>query len=106
MTCEFHFYLDSSATLLGTATFDVFTALAPVTKDSASWPSGNLRDQYAGRLKAVSPGEATFLLEYGDAAYVFDCPYGLKMGAELVGTGDEDDVEWDGASSGAYILYY
>lgn len=84
----------------------MYTALAPATKDSASWPSGNLRDQYAGRMKAVSPGEATFLLDYSDPAYVFDCPYGLKMGAELVGTGDQDQVEWSLASSGAYIVYY
>lgn len=84
----------------------MFTSLAPATKDSASWPFGNLRDQYAGRLQAALSGEATFLLDYGAAAYVFDCPYGLKMGMELVGTGDVDDIEWDWATSGAYFVYY
>jgi hypothetical protein len=65
-----------------------------------------LRDEYAGRMKAVCPGEGSFLLDNSDPAYVFDCPYGLKLGAELVGTGDYDHIAWNVATSGPYIVYY
>jgi hypothetical protein len=104
--CEFHFYLDSTATLSGTGTFDVFSSLAPATQSTTTWPNGNLRDQYGGRMQANKPGDAVFLEGYGNKAQVFDCPSGSVYGAELVPTGDVDDIEWVGSLAGAYILYH
>lgn len=104
--CEFHFYLDSTATVSGTGTFDVFSSLAPATQSTTGWPNGNLRDQYGGRMQANKPGEAVFLAGYGTDAQLFDCPSSNGYGVELVPTGDVDDIEWVGSLAGAYILYH
>src|SRR6266480_334217 len=93
-SCEFHFYLDSTATVSGTGIFDVFSSLAPATHSTTSWPSGNLRDQYGGRMQASLPGEAAFLAGYGTTAQLFECPSDSVYGVELVPTGDVDDIEW------------
>lgn len=106
LRCEFHFYLDSTANVTGTGTFDVFSSLAPATQSTTSWPNGNLRDQYGGRLQTNKPGEAVFLSGFGNDAQVFDCPSNSVYGAELVPTGDVDDIEWVGHLAGAYILYH
>jgi hypothetical protein len=105
-TCEFHFYLDNASTLSGSASFDVFTSLAPATKDTTTWPSGNQRDQYAGRLKAILPGEASFVEGFPAPAKAFPCPYGQILAGELVGTGDVDRIEWYSGSAGPYLKYY
>jgi hypothetical protein len=104
--CEFHFYLDSTATVSGTGTFDVFSSIKPATTSTTSWPNGNLRDQYGGRMQANKPGEAVFLSGYGNKAQLFDCPSNSVYGVELVPTGDVDDIEWDGAVAGAYICVH
>jgi hypothetical protein len=106
LQCEFHFYLDPTATLSGTGAFDVFSSLAPATESTTGWPPGNLRDQDLGRMQAVLPGEAVFLAGYGNEAQLFDCPSMVTVGMELVPTGDVDDIEWVGALAGAYILYH
>ena len=105
-SCEFHFYLDPTATVSGTGTFDVFSSLAPATQSTTSWPNGNLRDQYGGRMQASLPGEAVFLDGYGTTAQLFECPSDTVYGVELVPTGDVDDIEWVGHLAGAYILYH
>ncbi|KAH7396068.1 hypothetical protein BKA64DRAFT_675246 [Cadophora sp. MPI-SDFR-AT-0126] len=106
-TCEFHFVLASEATskLSGSAQFDVFTSLAPATHSTTTWPSGNLRDQHAGRMQAYLPGEAQWLEGFPTYGKSFPCPSGTLAG-ELVGTGDVDDIEWLAGNSGAYIKYY
>jgi len=103
--CTFHFSLDSTATLTGTGVFDLFTSQAPATHDTTSWPSGNLRDNQVGRLKAVLNGEATFLDGFPTAGESFPCPYGYELAGELVGTGDADDIEWNGLLAGPYLSY-
>ncbi|KAJ9634923.1 hypothetical protein H2199_008787 [Coniosporium tulheliwenetii] len=97
-TCEFGFYLDDSATLGGSKQFDVFTSLAPATVDTTTWPSGNLRDQHAGRMTAVKPGYATWVDGIGPASKTFPCPYGQTLAGELVGVNDIDEITWNGAS--------
>lgn len=105
-TCEFHFFLDPTAAVEGTGQFDVFTSLAPATQDTTTWPSGNLRDQYAGRMAASLPGEATWVAGFPSEGRSFPCPGGQLMAGELVPTGETDDIEWDGSVAGAYMLYY
>jgi Ubiquitin 3 binding protein But2 C-terminal domain len=105
-TCEFHFALDTASTVSGSGQFDVFTSLAPATKDTTTWPQGNLRDQYGGRMKANLGGEATWVDGFPQPGKSFPCPAGLKVAGELVGTGDVDDIEWvAGNGVGAYIKY-
>jgi hypothetical protein len=104
-TCELHFVLDSTSTLSGSGQFDVFTSLAPATASTSSWPSGNLRDQYVGRMTAVANGEATWTPGFPSETS-FPCPAGETLAGELVGTGDVDDVEWSQATAGPYILFY
>ena len=106
LQCEFHFYLDPTATLAGTGTFDVFSSLAPATQSTTSWPPGNQRNQFEGRIQAAEPGEAIFLPGYGNTAQLYNCPTGQTLGMELVPTGDYDDIEWVGKLAGAYILYH
>jgi hypothetical protein len=104
-TCELHFVLDSSATLSGSGQFDVFTSLAPATTSTTTWPSGNLRDQYVGRMTAVLNGEASWTQGFPSVPS-FPCPAGQLLAGELVGTGDVDDIEWLSINAGPYITYY
>ena len=106
-TCEFHFVLpnDGTASVSGTGQFDVFTSLAPATQSTTTWPSGNLRDQYAGRMTAFVGAEAQWTAGFPDPAQSFPCPTGLLAG-ELVGTGDEDDIEWTVPGAGPYIKFF
>jgi hypothetical protein len=108
MTCEFHFYLDPTATVSGTGEFDLFTSQAPPTQDTTSWPSGNLRDQYAGRMQTYAPGEAAWVQDIAAAGKVCQCPdTAMLYAVELVGVGDVDEVAWNpAAGSGAYVKYY
>jgi hypothetical protein len=106
LLCEFHFWLDSTANVTGTGTFDVYSGLAPATVSTTSWPPGNLRDQYGGRMQASLPGDATFLAGFGGDANLFDCPSNNAYGVELVPTDDVDDIEWVGSLAGAYILFH
>jgi Ubiquitin 3 binding protein But2 C-terminal domain len=101
-TCVFHFALDPSATLSGSEQFDVFTSLATATTSTTTWPSGNLRDQYVGRMTAVLNGEATWTPGFPNVPS-FPCPAGQLLAGELVGTGDVDDIEWLQSVAGPYI---
>jgi len=104
-TCSVGFSLGSgtSSWVSGTASFDIFTSLEPAAPYSTtSWPSGNLRDQYVGRMKAVKGGEATYATDIVSEK-TFPCPYNTKVGGELVGTGDFDYITWDPATEGPYI---
>lgn len=108
MTCELHFVLDGGAspsTLSGSAQFDVFTSLAPATTSTTTWPSGNLRDQYVGRMTALAGAEAVWADGFPNVR-TFPCPGGELLAGELVGTGDVDDIEWIQSSAGPYILFY
>jgi hypothetical protein len=104
-TCELHFVLDNTATLSGTGQFDVFTSLAPATTSTTSWPNGNLRDQYVGRMTAQLDGEATWTQGFPSVPS-FPCPAGELLAGELVGTGDVDDIEWTQSLAGPYIVFY
>jgi hypothetical protein len=104
-TCELHFVLDSTSTLSGSEQFDVFTSLAPATTSTTTWPSGNLRDQYVGRMTAVANGEATWTPGFPSVP-TFPCPAGELLAGEFVGTGDVDDIEWSQSTAGPYILFY
>jgi len=109
--CEFDFFLDSASpyALEGTAQFDVFTSSQPASAvDSATWPSGNLRDHYCARLQAVKPGVADYLEGFATGERKFPCPAGAVVAAELVGVGDVDEIEWDVATGtdGPYIRMF
>lgn len=109
-TCEFHFALPASGSASGnpsgTAAFDVFTSLAPAGASSTTWPSGNLRDQYLGRMVAHAGAEATWVEGMPMLVRAFPCPAGVKIGGELVGTGDKDSVTWTVGAAGPYIKWY
>jgi hypothetical protein len=106
-TCSFHFNpsADPAATVSGTAQFDVYTSQAPATANSASWPSGNLRDHHLGRMTAKSKGEATWVDGFPKFGQAFPCPAGETYGAELVGAGDIDHIQWLASADVAYISY-
>ncbi|KAF2814131.1 uncharacterized protein BDZ99DRAFT_372485, partial [Mytilinidion resinicola] len=76
-----------------TAQFDAYTALAPADHSTKDWPSGNLRDQYVGRLKSVKPGLATYVDGFPKVG-PFPCPAGKTYGGELVGAGDQVNIQW------------
>jgi hypothetical protein len=110
-TCSFVFDLNNClhcnpSPPTGTATFDVYTSLAPADHSTVSWPSGNLRDQYVGRMQAVKPGSAVWLDGYPQEGKAFPCPAGQLLAGELVGVGDSVDVQWDGIGEGPYIRVY
>ncbi|KAF2198981.1 hypothetical protein GQ43DRAFT_442877 [Delitschia confertaspora ATCC 74209] len=106
-TCEFGFSLPSSATVSGTGTFDVFTSIKPADGDTSGWPSGNLRDRYDGRVRAVVGGEAQSVEGIlSPLGRPFKCPpAGAVVGGELVGAGDVVRVEWEG-NFGPYFFWY
>jgi Ubiquitin 3 binding protein But2 C-terminal domain len=104
-TCEFHFFLDSVATLSGSGLFDVFTSLAPAVQDTTSWPPGNQRNEQVARLSAVQPGEATYVDGFPNTIQSFPCPVGT-WAAEFVGVYDVDDIEWSGSGAGSYFEYF
>ncbi|CAG5169204.1 uncharacterized protein ALTATR162_LOCUS7014 [Alternaria atra] len=106
-TCSFHFDLASnaSAKVSSTGQFDVFTSLAPATRNTSSWPSGNLRDQYLGRMTVQRSGAATWVSGFPALGQGFPCPAGKTYGGELVGVGDADFIEWFSRTSGASIRW-
>jgi len=102
--CELVFTLGSYNWPTGTATFDVFTSIKPATAPSASWPPGNLRDQYLGRLKAVNNGPAQNVEGFQPVVgQKIPCPAGQTLAGELVGAGDQVYIRWDVATEGPYI---
>ncbi|PGH28256.1 hypothetical protein AJ80_00147 [Polytolypa hystricis UAMH7299] len=98
--CTFVFDLDSSATVSGSGLFDVFSSIQPATESTQDWPSGNLRGQHLGRMRAHAPGRAT--VEFGNQP--FDCPTGKTMPTELVGVYDIDHIAWDRDFAGPSII--
>lgn len=104
-TCSFHFDLDSPDAVSGSGQFDVFISQAPATKNSDSWPSGNLRDHHIGRMSAKMNGEAAWIPGFPGFGQAFPCPAGERYGGELVGAGDADHIEWLANASGPYILW-
>lgn len=106
-TCTFHFDLssDPAAEVSGSGQFDVYMSLAPATKSSTEWPSGNLRDQYIGRMAAKPRGAAIWSSGALVLGQGFPCPAGETYGAELVGVGDADRVEWLAGTAGPYISW-
>ncbi|KAF2177911.1 hypothetical protein K469DRAFT_732197 [Zopfia rhizophila CBS 207.26] len=111
-TCEFVFELNSClhcnpGVPTGTAQFDIYTSIAPPDHSTTTWPQGNLRDQYLGRLKAVKNGPATNVEGFQPVAgQKFPCPSGKTLGGELVGAGDQVEIQWDGRGEGPYIRIY
>lgn len=103
--CSFHFDLDHSAAVSGSAQFDVFTSLAPAEGNRTSWPSGNLRDQHIGRMTATVDGAATWVAGLPTFGQGFLCPAGQTYGGELVGAGESVLIEWSARFSGPYIKY-
>ncbi|OAL03847.1 hypothetical protein IQ06DRAFT_291509 [Phaeosphaeriaceae sp. SRC1lsM3a] len=106
-TCRFEFDLsaDPSATVSGSAQFDVFTSLAPATRNAATWPSGNLRDHHIGRMAAKPRAPATWVPGFPTFGQSFPCPAGETYGAELVPTGDVDHIEWQASAPVPYIAW-
>jgi hypothetical protein len=103
-TCAFHFFLDSTAIVSGSGQFDVFSSLAPATANAASWPPGNQRNQYLGRLQVSKQSEATWVDGIPQTIKSFPCPTGTWAG-EFVGVGDQDDIEWSGTGSSSYFTF-
>jgi hypothetical protein len=106
-TCSFHFDLssDPAANVSGTGQFDVYISLAPATRSTTTWPSGNLRDHHIGRMRAQPNAAATWVAGFPTFGQAFPCPAGQTYGSELVGTGDVDHIEWLASTSGAYIKW-
>ncbi|OCK86167.1 hypothetical protein K432DRAFT_376974 [Lepidopterella palustris CBS 459.81] len=110
-TCQFNFALNdclhcNPSPPTGTAQFDVYTSQAPADHSTTGWPSGNLRDEYVGRLQAIKPGVATYVPGFPVVGQGFPCPAGMTFGGELVGAGDNLDIQWDGKGEGPYFSVY
>ena len=86
----------------------MYTSLAPASGPSTTWPSGNLRDQYVGRLKAVTGGNAVNVEGLPPVVgHTFPCPApGSKLAGELVGAGDQVEIKWDVSFEGPYLRYW
>lgn len=110
-TCEFNFALNNCLHCnpgypYGTAQIDVYTSLAPADHSTTTWPNGNMRDQYIGRLQAIKPGVASYVAGFPVIGQGFPCPAGMTLGGELVGVGDVDEINWDGEGEGPYFRVY
>jgi hypothetical protein len=104
--CSFGFDVDYTVNFEpNPSQFDVFTSIKPAWADSATWPSGNLRDQQVGRMKlSAKPGAATFVDGQPTAAKTFPCPAGNYIAGELVPVGDKVDICFTPSSTaGPYI---
>jgi hypothetical protein len=94
---------DKSATVSSSTQFDVFTTQAPATHDASNWPSGNLRDHHIGRMADKPGASATWIPGFSTFGQGFPCPAGKTYGAELVGAGDVDRIEWLASAPFVYI---
>lgn len=104
LTCSFTFYSVGAA-----GSFNVFSSIAPATQDTTTWPSGNLRDQDMGRVTMNTDSnavvDASLPIEQ-QAPLTFPCPAGKTLGLELVGAGDNVDIEWLQGTTGAVGVAY
>jgi hypothetical protein len=110
--CQVVFDLtEASAALSGTGKVQIFTSLAPATASSASWPSGNLRDQNLGAMTLVKGGRGLWEAGSGPGATtngVFPCKdiAGKIYGGEIVPVGDVDEISWAAGMDGVKIVVY
>lgn len=104
LTCQFVF--DSGENISGSARADAYSAIAPATVNTQSWPQGNLRDQQLGRLVAQSGQPATWEQSYPKRIFPCADAAGKYYASELVGVWDNDHIEWTPNVSGPKILAY
>ncbi|KAI9657161.1 MAG: hypothetical protein M1821_003328 [Bathelium mastoideum] len=103
-TCQFNFWLGSDTTHTGSQEFDIFISDAQPFQNSDSWPSGNQRNNYAGRMTfRIVPGFAEFEAGFANVAQQFPCPGAQSVAYELVGVNDGDDILWNKTDSGPSI---
>jgi len=104
-TCAFNVIFDGMTDYAsGSRQFDIFTSLKPALSNATTWPPGNQRDNYYGRMMVDTiPGSAVFVDGITATASSFPCPIGT-WGAELVGVGDVDSIFWGSASTGAQLI--
>lgn len=105
--CEVVFDLfQNGASAYGTSQVDVFTSLKPAWVSSPSWPSGNLRDQYLGRIDVVVGGTGVADTTIGGLGFKFPCSAiaGQTYAGEIVPVGDYDIVNWAANTDGPKIL--
>jgi len=104
--CQFIFDMSASSSWAsGSKEADIYTALAPVTASTSSWPQGNLRDGYVGRLQTNVGGYSTVQAgPYGK----FPCSIaaGKIFGGEVVPVGDDDEISWVVGVNGPKIIVY
>jgi hypothetical protein len=107
--CSFGFALNGPTDYTsGSNEFDLFCSLKPAEADAASWPSGNLRDHFHGRMNVDPMSKVgTWVEGVGGEAEVFPCPVGI-FGVETVGVNDKVDIYWDkfGGSDGLHLVVY
>jgi len=110
--CQLVFDLESaSSSVSGSAKAQLFTSLAPATADSASWPSGNLRNQNLGAIDVVAHGRATWQAGSGPGATAngfFPCSAitGQIYGGEIVPQGDNVQISWPAGHDGVKIIVW
>jgi hypothetical protein len=111
-TCKLVFDLESpSSSVSGSAKAQLFTSLAPATANSASWPSGNLRNQNLGAIDVVAHGRATWQAGSGPGATadgMFPCSAitGQIYGGEIVPQGDNVQIQWPAGHDGIKIIVF
>jgi hypothetical protein len=111
-TCKLVFDLESpSSSVSGSAKAQLFTSLAPATANSASWPSGNLRNQNLGAIDVVAHGRATWQAGSGPGATadgMFPCSAiaGQIYGGEIVPQGDNVQIQWPAGHDGVKIIVF
>jgi len=110
--CQVAFVLQNAGSeATGSLQAQLYTSLAPAGTDVASWPSGNLRDQFLGNIDIVVGGEASFEAGSGPAATsngFFPCSLiaGRVYGGEIVPRGDSVKVSWPAGNDGINIVVY
>ncbi|EXJ63231.1 hypothetical protein A1O7_03678 [Cladophialophora yegresii CBS 114405] len=103
---------DPSGYVTGTGKAQLFTSLASADEDSATWPSGNLRNQNLGTIQLSATGRAVWEAGSGPGATVegkFPCSNiaGKVYGGEIVPVGDADTISWIvGRGDGPKILVW
>jgi hypothetical protein len=104
--CQFIFDMSApSSWASGTKQADIYTSLAPATASTTSWPQGNLRDSYLGRLQVNIGGFSTIQAgPYGK----FPCSIaaGKIFGGEVVPVGDDVEISWVVGVNGPKIIVY
>jgi len=107
-TCRLGFDLAPTDVSSGSGQVDLFMSLAPAAGLSTTWPSGNQRDNFLGRIQTQVGTDGTFIQAIDGVDQGFPCSSiaGNYYGGEVVGVNDVDYVSWASINNGPKIIVY